>query len=95
MPARAANRRQAFRGRGGTLAEYVAIEARNLAPLPGDVDIAAIDHITAAPPSSVMNSRRLILEGCNLPHRCMKCRAVHLGKLGRPMFEVGQSRRWP
>src|SRR5205085_12338216 len=24
--------------RGGTLAEYVAIEARNLAPLPGDVD---------------------------------------------------------
>jgi NADPH:quinone reductase-like Zn-dependent oxidoreductase len=26
--------------RGGTLAEYVAIEARNLAPLPGDVDFA-------------------------------------------------------
>src|SRR4029453_11220583 len=24
--------------RGGTLAEYVAVEARNLAPLPGDVD---------------------------------------------------------
>jgi NADPH:quinone reductase-like Zn-dependent oxidoreductase len=24
--------------RDGTLAEYVAIEARNLAPLPGDVD---------------------------------------------------------
>src|SRR5436190_7618533 len=24
--------------RGGTLAEYVAIEARNLAPLPGDID---------------------------------------------------------
>ena len=24
--------------RGGGLAEYVAIEARNLAPLPGDVD---------------------------------------------------------
>jgi NADPH:quinone reductase-like Zn-dependent oxidoreductase len=24
--------------RGGTLAEYAAIEARNLAPLPGDVD---------------------------------------------------------
>src|SRR5262245_50191017 len=27
--------------RGGTLAEYVAIEVRNLAPLPGDVDFAA------------------------------------------------------
>jgi NADPH:quinone reductase-like Zn-dependent oxidoreductase len=27
--------------RDGTLAEYVAIEARNLAPLPGDVDFAA------------------------------------------------------
>jgi NADPH:quinone reductase-like Zn-dependent oxidoreductase len=27
--------------RDGTLAEYVAIEARNLAPLPGDVDLAA------------------------------------------------------
>jgi NADPH:quinone reductase-like Zn-dependent oxidoreductase len=26
--------------RGGTLAEYVAIEARNLAPLPGDVDFS-------------------------------------------------------
>src|SRR6201986_935214 len=26
--------------RSGTLAEYVAIEARNLAPLPGDVDFA-------------------------------------------------------
>src|SRR5690348_10391986 len=26
--------------RNGTLAEYVAIEARNLAPLPGDVDFA-------------------------------------------------------
>src|SRR6201987_6228284 len=26
--------------RDGTLAEYVAIEARNLAPLPGDVDFA-------------------------------------------------------
>ena len=27
--------------RGGGLAEYVAIEARNLAPLPGDVDFTA------------------------------------------------------
>jgi NADPH:quinone reductase-like Zn-dependent oxidoreductase len=27
--------------RDGTLAEYIAIEARNLAPLPGDVDFAA------------------------------------------------------
>src|SRR5258708_30121377 len=27
--------------RGGTLAEYAAIEARNLAPLPGDVDFTA------------------------------------------------------
>ena len=27
--------------RDGTLAEYVAIEARNLAPLPGDIDFAA------------------------------------------------------
>src|SRR4051812_28602856 len=27
--------------RGGALAEYVAIEARNLAPLPGDVDFTA------------------------------------------------------
>jgi NADPH:quinone reductase-like Zn-dependent oxidoreductase len=27
--------------RDGTLAEYVAVEARNLAPLPGDVDFAA------------------------------------------------------
>jgi NADPH:quinone reductase-like Zn-dependent oxidoreductase len=26
--------------RGGTLAEYVAVDARNLAPLPGDVDFA-------------------------------------------------------
>ena len=26
--------------RGGTLAEYVAIEARNVAPLPGDIDFA-------------------------------------------------------
>src|SRR5260370_41971253 len=27
--------------RGGTLAEYAAVEARNLAPLPGDVDFTA------------------------------------------------------
>ena len=27
--------------RDGTLAEYVAVEARNLAPLPGDVDFTA------------------------------------------------------
>jgi NADPH:quinone reductase-like Zn-dependent oxidoreductase len=27
--------------RDGTLAEYVAIDARNLAPLPGDVETAA------------------------------------------------------
>src|SRR5581483_10225741 len=38
--------------RGGTLAEYVAIEARNLAPLPGDVDFtvgasAAMPGLTA------------------------------------------------
>src|SRR6185312_4535563 len=38
--------------RGGTLAEYVAVEARNLAPLPGDVDFtvgasAAMPGLTA------------------------------------------------
>ena len=31
--------------RGGTLAEYVAIEARNLAPLPGDVDFVVAASI--------------------------------------------------
>src|SRR2546430_5247570 len=34
--------------RDGTLAEYVAVEARNLAPLPGDVDFTA----GASPPLS-------------------------------------------
>src|SRR6266481_1544308 len=31
--------------RGGTLAEYVAVEARNLAPLPGDVDFSAQEFV--------------------------------------------------
>ena len=37
--------------RDGTLAEYVAIEARNLAPLPGDVDftVGASLPISASP----------------------------------------------
>ena len=34
--------------RGGTLAEYVAIEARNLAPLPGDVDFAVGARLRAS-----------------------------------------------
>ena len=43
--------------RGGTLAEYVAIEARNLAPLPGDVDFTvgasvAMPGLTALRPKS-------------------------------------------
>jgi NADPH:quinone reductase-like Zn-dependent oxidoreductase len=33
--------------RDGTLAEYVAVEARNLARLPGDVDFAVGASITA------------------------------------------------
>jgi Zinc-binding dehydrogenase len=33
--------RRVRRPRDGTLAEYVAVEARNLAPLPGDVDFTA------------------------------------------------------
>ena len=35
--------------RGGTLAEYVAIEARNLAPLPGDVDFTVGASVYAGP----------------------------------------------
>lgn len=31
--------------RGGTLAEYVAVEARNLAPLPGNVDFAVVASV--------------------------------------------------
>ena len=34
--------------RGGTLAEYVAIEARNLAPLPGDVDFTVAASLPIA-----------------------------------------------
>src|SRR5437868_7067159 len=49
--------------RDGTLAEYVAIEARNLAPLPGDVDFT----VGASLPISGLTARR---EPANLgPHR--------------------------
>src|SRR6201987_1778762 len=34
--------------RGGTLAEYVAVEARNLAPLPGDVDFTVGASVAVA-----------------------------------------------
>jgi NADPH:quinone reductase-like Zn-dependent oxidoreductase len=37
--------------RDGTLVEYVAVEVRNLAPLPGDVDFA----VGASPPISAPN----------------------------------------
>ena len=47
----------------------------------------------AAPPSSVMNSRRLMCFPSSprigtLPHRCRKCRVVHHSKIG------GRCRRW-
>ncbi len=35
--------------RDGTLAEYAAIEARDLAPLPGDVDSARVGRRPSAP----------------------------------------------
>src|SRR6516225_6936926 len=39
--------------RDGTLAEYVVVEARNLAPLPGDVDFTeGAAHVMPAPTSS-------------------------------------------
>src|SRR6201984_640715 len=34
--------------RDGTLAQYVAVEARNLAPLPGDVDFTAGSSLTSS-----------------------------------------------
>ena len=45
--------------RGGTLAEYVAIEARNLAPLPGDVDFTVGASVAMPRPGTlIMRSRR-------------------------------------
>src|SRR6202008_4757415 len=59
--------------RDGTLAEYVAIEARNLAPLPGDVDFTAgasvpISGLTAW--EGLFQPRRLLAGGggCGLGH---------------------------
>jgi NADPH:quinone reductase-like Zn-dependent oxidoreductase len=47
--------------RDGTLAEYAAIEARNLAPLPGDVDFTVgaslpISGLTACGSSSTLDA---------------------------------------
>ena len=48
--------------------------------------LAASGHAAAAPPSRVMNSRRLICcpqsEGCSLPHRGRKYGVVHHSKFG-------------
>src|SRR5260370_9175596 len=53
---------------------------------------AASGHAVAAPPSSEMNSRRLMCcpqsEDCTLSHRGRKCRVVHYNKFG------GQCRSW-
>jgi hypothetical protein len=52
----------------------------------------------AAPPSSVMNSRRLMsarpqAEGRTLPHRLRESAAVQHSKIDRRMSESGQLRR--
>ncbi|MET8469045.1 NADP-dependent oxidoreductase [Streptomyces sp. NPDC006422] len=48
--------------RDGTLAEYVAVEARNLAPLPAD-----IDHVTAAAlPISGLTARQALFDHAHL-----------------------------
>ncbi|WP_369188476.1 NADP-dependent oxidoreductase [Streptomyces sp. R08] len=48
--------------RDGTLAEYVAIEARNLAPLPGDVDFTA----AASLPISGLTAWQGLFQHCRL-----------------------------
>jgi D-arabinose 1-dehydrogenase-like Zn-dependent alcohol dehydrogenase len=47
--------------RNGTLAEYTAVEARNLAPLPADVD-----HVTAALPISGLTSWQALFDHAHL-----------------------------
>src|SRR5438270_2454233 len=49
--------------RDGTLAEYVAIEARNLAPLPGDVDFT----VGASLPISGLTARQGLVDHGRLP----------------------------
>jgi NADPH:quinone reductase-like Zn-dependent oxidoreductase len=48
--------------RDGTLAEYVAIEARNLAPLPGDVDFA----VAASLPISGLTAWQGLFQHCHI-----------------------------
>src|SRR5258708_3789530 len=64
--------------RGGTLAEYVAVEARNLAPLPGDVDFTvgasvAMPALTAwqglLVPGRLQAGQRVLLQGAARPGR--------------------------
>src|SRR5437762_6465488 len=58
--------------RDGTLAEYVAIEARNLAPLPGDVDFT----VGASLPISALTALQGLFEhGClEAGQRCLAAR---------------------
>jgi NADPH:quinone reductase-like Zn-dependent oxidoreductase len=45
--------------RGGTLAEHVAVEARNLAPLPGDVEFTAGASVAMPGPQALLNSNNV------------------------------------
>ena len=52
----------------------------------------------AAPPASVMNSRRLMCaplspSDCTLPHGCRKCWVVHHGKFARRLAALGHKPR--
>src|SRR5258708_3176403 len=56
-------------------------------PITGSFCARAASGHAAAPPTSVMNSRRLMRspqsEDHTLPQRCKECRVVHHNKIGR------------
>ena len=67
--------------RDGTLAEYVAVEARNLAPLPGDVDFTvgrcrgsvAVDHCRLVGPCAAAGDQDPYRPmGITPPRRCAR-----------------------
>ena len=69
--------------RDGTLAEYAAVEARNLAPLPGDVDFTAPSPSSPRPASAsvtVVVATTLVSEA--------RSKTVS-GRIGRPGDGVG------
>src|SRR5947207_3262323 len=75
--------------RGGTLAEYVAIEARNLAPLPGDVDFTvgasvAMPGLTEARPAD-----GLTVDFVVLPDRAQLSEIIQRVRDGRLRTNIG------